>query len=121
MPDINRVADLVLFEKGEPTNYCINGIEIPKECGKAEKYKATIILYDNEKSEREEVEYKIYITEKDFENSTPLITIQANMNPEIQFYPDDGEDVSYMYYDLEETGSVIKNDKVLPLSRTFLI
>lgn len=53
---LKRVADLVLFEKGEPTNYCINGIEIPKECGKAEKYKATIILYDNEKSEREEVE-----------------------------------------------------------------
>jgi len=111
MPNEKTTSEMMLLESEELKEKNTTGIVIPEECGRAEKYEITAIMYHNENSEEKDVEYKIYITEKDFENSTPFATIQANMNLEILLYPDDEhEGIGCLEYDLVENERIIKND-----------
>lgn len=89
------------------TNQSIVGIAIPEECGKAEMYEITAIMYHDDNSDMEESEYQIFITKEDFEKSAPFATIKANMNPEILLYPDEEHEViGFLQYDLVESEHV---------------
>ncbi|MCR5728554.1 MAG: hypothetical protein K6G24_13950 [Lachnospiraceae bacterium] len=111
MPNEKTTCEMVPLENEELKKRNTIGIVIPEECGRAENYEITAIMYHDENSEEKDVEYKIYITEKDFENSTPFATIQANMNPEILLYPDEeNEGTGCLEYDLVETGRIVKNE-----------
>ena len=85
----------------------IVGIAIPEECGKAEMYEITAIMYHDDNTDKEESEYQIFITKEDYEKSTPFATIKANMNPEILLYPDEEHEViGFLQYDLVESEKV---------------
>lgn len=79
------------------------GIVIPEECGKAEKYELTAIMYHDEDSDAAEEEYQVYITEDDYNDDKAFAVLNANMNPEILLYPDeDHESIGCLEYDLVE-------------------
>lgn len=85
----------------------IVGIAIPEECGKAEMYEITAIMYHDDNTDKEESEYQIFITKEEYEKSTPFATIKANMNPEILLYPDEEhEGIGFLQYDLVESEQV---------------
>lgn len=85
------------------TKQSIVGIAIPEECGKADMYEITAIMYHDDNSDKQESEYQIFITKEDFEKATPFATIMANMNPEILLYPDEEhEGIGFLHYDLVE-------------------
>ena len=89
------------------TKQSIVGIAIPKECGKADMYEITAIMYHDDNSDAGETEYQVFITKEDFEKSAPLATIKANMNPEILLYPDEEhEGMGFLQYDLVESERV---------------
>lgn len=89
------------------TKQSIVGIAIPEECGKADMYEITAILYHDDNSDADETEYQVFITKEDFEKSTPFATIKANMNPEILLYPDEEhEGMGFLQYDLVESERV---------------
>ena len=89
------------------TKQSIVGIAIPEECGKADMYEITAIMYHDDNSDKEESEYQIFITKEDYEKSTPFATIKANMNPEILLYPDEEhEGIGFLQYDLVESEQV---------------
>ena len=104
-------SEVMLQENEESKKKGILGIVIPEECGKAEKYEITAIMYHSDYTDAKSIEYKIFITEKDFENGTPFATIQANMNPEILLYPDEeNEGIGCLEYNLVENEKIIQND-----------
>ena len=79
------------------------GIVIPEECGKAEEYELTDIMYHDENSDAAEEEYHVYITENDYNDGKAFAVLNANMNPEILLYPDeDHEGIGCLEYDLVE-------------------
>ena len=79
------------------------GIVIPEECGKAEKYELTAIMYHDEDSDAAEEEYQVYITEDDYNDDKAFAVFNANMNPEILLYPDEEhEGIGCLEYDLVE-------------------
>ncbi len=79
------------------------GIVIPEECGKAEEYELTAIMYHDENSDAAEEEYQVYITENDYNDGKAFAVLNANMNPEILLYPDeDHEGIGCLEYDLVE-------------------
>lgn len=89
------------------TKQSIVGIAIPEECGKADMYEITAIMYHDDNSDAGETEYQVFITKEDFEKSTPFATIKANMNPEILLYPDEEhEGMGFLQYDLVESERV---------------
>ena len=89
------------------TKQSIVGIAIPEECGKADMYEITAIMYHDDNSDAGETEYQVFITKEDFEKSTPFATIKANMNPEILLYPDEEhEGIGFLQYDLVESEQV---------------
>ena len=93
------------------TKQSIVGIAIPEECGKADMYEITAILYHDDNSDVDETEYQVFITKEDFEKSTPFATIKANMNPEILLYPDEEhEGMGFLQYDLVELERVSSVD-----------
>lgn len=85
----------------------IVGIAIPEECGKAEMYEITAIMYHDANSDKEEIEYQVFITKEDFEKAAPFATIKANMNPEVLLFPDDKhEGIGCLQYDLVEASRI---------------
>lgn len=89
------------------TKQSIVGIAIPEECGKADMYEITAIMYHDDNSDAGETEYLVFITKEDFEKSTPFATIKSNMNPEILLYPDEEhEGMGFLQYDLMESEKV---------------
>ena len=89
------------------TKQSIVGIAIPEECGKADMYEITAIMYHDDNSDAGETEYQVFITKEDFEKSTPFATIKANMNPEILLFPDDEhEEIGCLQYDLVEAARI---------------
>lgn len=79
------------------------GIVIPEECGKAEEYELTAIMYRDENSDAAEEEYQVFITEDDYNEGKAFAVLNANMNPEILLYPDeDHEGIGCLEYDLVE-------------------
>ena len=94
--------------KEKPVHF--KGIVIPDECGKAEKYELTAILFEDEDdTSREKTKYKVYVTEEDFTNDVPFTTFEGNMDPEILLWPDDEhEDIGFCHYALAEKGYVEK-------------
>lgn len=67
----------------------IKGIEIPEKCGRAEKYELTAILYHDENKDAPMKECKIFITEEDYKDNKPFITVSGNMNPTLLLFPDE--------------------------------
>lgn len=55
----------------------IRGIEIPENCGRAEKYETTAILYHDENKDAPMKECKIFITEEDYKDNKPFITVSC--------------------------------------------
>ena len=79
------------------------GIVIPEECGKAEEYELTAIMYRDENSDAVEEEYQVFITEDDYNEGKAFAVLNANMNPEVLLYPDeDHEGIGCLEYDLVE-------------------
>ncbi len=77
------------------------GIVIPEECGKAEEYELTAIMYYDENSDAAEEEYQVYITENDYNDGKAFAVLNANMNPEILLYPDeDHEGIGCLEYEI---------------------
>ena len=77
------------------------GIVIPEECGKAEEYELTAIMYQDENSDAAEEEYQVFITEDDYNEGKAFTVLNANMNPEILLYPDENhEGIGCLEYDL---------------------
>ena len=83
----------------------MKGIKIPKECGKAEKYKLTAIMYHDENVDTEMKECAIFITEEDYEDNKIFVTVSGNMNPTLLLFPDEYNiGIGYLEYDLVEAG-----------------
>lgn len=98
------------------TKQSIVGIAIPEECGKADMYEITAIMYYDDNSDVAETEYQVFITKEDFEKLTPFATIKANMNPEILLYPDEEhEGMGFLQYDLVELGRTQMTNEGLAL------
>ena len=57
------------------------GIMIPEECGKADKYELTAIMYNEEDADGPVNEYSVFIVSEDYEENKPFTTIKGNMNP----------------------------------------
>ena len=92
------------------------GIEIPVECGRAEIYELTAILFSDKNSEEPIKKHLVYITKEDYENNKVFATIEANMNPEILLFPDDEhEGEGCLQYDLVETERIKYNSENVPV------
>ena len=86
----------------------IKGIMIPEECGNAEKYEFTAIMYHNENSDAPVNECAIFITEEDYKDNKPFITVSGNMNPTLFMFPDEqNEGIGCLEYDLVEAELVL--------------
>jgi len=89
------------------------GIMIPEECGKADKYELTAIMYYDESSIETEKEYKVFITKEDYEANKPFTSIKSNMNPTLLLFPDDdNRGIGCFTYDLVEAGLIDSQDGV---------
>ena len=83
----------------------IKGIKIPKECGKAEKYELTAIMYHDENVDAEMKECTVFITEEDYKDGKIFVTVSGNMNPTLVLFPDEYNiGIGYLEYDLVEAG-----------------
>lgn len=81
----------------------MKGIEIPEKCGRADKYEITAILYHDENEEALMRECKIFITEEDYKDNKPFITVSGNMNPTLLLFPDEYNiGIGCLTYDLVE-------------------
>lgn len=91
----------------------IEGIMIPEECGKADKYELTAILYNETDVDEQGKEFTVFITREDYEDNNPFTTIKGNMNPTLLLFPDE-ENVGMgsLEYDLVEAGLIHKQDDV---------
>ena len=89
------------------------GIMIPEECGKADKYELTAIMYNEEGTDGTVNEYSVFIASEDYEENKPFTTIKGNMNPTLLLFPDE-ENVGMgsLEYDLVEAGLIHKQDDV---------
>ena len=67
----------------------MKGIKIPEECGKAEKYALTAIMYHDENADNEMKECAVFITEEDYEDNKIFVTVSGNMNPTLVLFPDE--------------------------------
>ena len=81
----------------------IKGIKIPKECGKAEKYELTAIMYHDENVDAEMKECTVFITEEDYKDGKIFVTVSGNMNPKRVVNRD------------RDTHIYVKSDKVEPI------
>lgn len=87
------------------------GIMIPDECGKADKYELTAIMYYDESSVETEKEYNVFITKEDYEANKPFTSIKSNMNPTLLLFPDDdNRGIGCFTYDLVEAGLIDSQD-----------
>ena len=94
-------------------NKKIVGIMIPEECGKADKYELTAIMYNAEGADEPEKGYSVFITTEDYEENKVFTTIKGNMNPTLLLFPDDAnEGMGSLEYDLVEAGLVHTQDAV---------
>lgn len=83
----------------------MKGIKIPEECGKAEKYALTAIMYNDENVDTEMKECAVFITEEDYEDNKIFVTVSGNMNPTLLMFPDEYNiGIGYLEYDLVEAG-----------------
>ena len=88
-------------------NKKVVGILIPEECGKADKYELTAIMYNVESTDGPEKEYKVFITTEDYEENKLFTTLKGNMNPTLLLFPDEAnEGMGCLEYDLVEAGLV---------------
>lgn len=88
-------------------NKKIVGIMIPEECGKAEKYELTAIMYNVEGADEPEKEYSVFISTEDYEESKVFTIIKSNMNPTLLLFPDEAnEGMGCLEYDLVDAGLV---------------
>ena len=86
---------------------------IPKECGSADMYEVTAIMYDEEGSNEPEVEYRVFITDKDYADNKPFASIKANIQPTLLLYPDDEHlEIGYFIYDLVDAEFIHEKDNV---------
>lgn len=91
----------------------IEGIMIPEECGKADKYEFTAITYNEEDADEPVNEYSVFIVSKDYEENKPFTTIKGNMNPTLLLFPDEeNAGMGSLEYDLVEAGLIHKQDDV---------
>ncbi len=83
------------------------GIMIPEECGKADKYELTAIMYFSEGIEEAVKEYSVFITEEDYEENKIFTSILSNMNPTLLLFPDEvNAGMGSLEYDLVEAGLI---------------
>lgn len=88
-------------------NKKIVGIMIPEECGKAEKYELTAIMYNVEGADEPEKEYSVFISSEDYEENKVFTIIKSNMNPTLLLFPDEAnEGMGCLEYDLVDAGLV---------------
>lgn len=88
-------------------NKKIVGIMIPEECGKAEKYELTAIMYNVEGADEPEKEYSVFISTEDYEENKVFTIIKSNMNPTLLLFPDEAnEGMGCLEYDLVDAGLV---------------
>lgn len=88
-------------------NKKIVGIMIPEECGKAEKYELTAIMYNVEGADESEKEYSVFISTEDYEENKVFTIIKSNMNPTLLLFPDEAnEGMGCLEYDLVDAGLV---------------
>lgn len=87
------------------TNEKMKGIKIPEECGKAEKYALTAIMYHDENVDAEMKECAVFITEEDYQDNKIFVTVSGNKNPTLLMFPDEYNiGIGYLEYDLVEAG-----------------
>lgn len=80
---------------------------IPDECGKAEKYELTAIMYNVEGADESEKEYSVFISTEDYEENKVFTIIKSNMNPTLLLFPDEAnEGMGCLEYDLVDAGLV---------------
>ena len=88
-------------------NKKIVGIMIPEECGKADKYELTAIMYNVEGADEPEKEYSVFISTEDYEENKVFTTLNGNMNPTLLLFPDEAnEGMGCLEYDLVDAGLV---------------
>ena len=94
-------------------NKKVVGILIPEECGKADKYELTAIMYNVEGTDETEKEYSVFITTEEYEENKVFTTIKGNMNPTLLLFPDEAnEGMGCLEYDIVEAGLVHIQDNV---------
>lgn len=94
-------------------NNKIIGIMIPDECGKADKYELTAIMYNEEGTDEPVKEYSVFITNEDYEENKVFTTIKSNMYPTLLLFPDDeNEGIGSLEYDLVDAGLIHEKDDV---------
>ena len=85
----------------------VKGIKIPEDCGRAEKYDLTAIMYHDENAETEMKECAIFITEEDYKDNKIFVTVSGNMNPTLVLFPDEYNiGIGCLEYDLVEAALV---------------
>ena len=88
-------------------NKKIVGIMIPEECGKADKYELTAIMYNVEGADEPEKEYSVFISTEDYEENKVFTTLNGNMNHTLLLFPDEAnEGMGCLEYDLVDAGLV---------------
>lgn len=88
-------------------NKKVVGILIPEECGKADKYELTAIMYNVEGTDETEKEYSVFISTEDYEENKVFTIIKSNMNPTLLLFPDEAnEGMGCLEYDLVDAGLV---------------
>lgn len=81
------------------------GIKIPEECGKAQKYELTAIMYHDENVDAYLKECAVFITEEDYEDNKIFVTVSGNMNPTLLMFPDEyNSGIGCLELDLVEAG-----------------
>lgn len=90
----------------------IKGIEIPEKCGRAEMYEITAILYHDENKDAPMKECKIFITEEDYKDNKPFVTVSGNMNPTLLLFPDEYNiGIGCLTYDLVDAELIYSYDE----------
>ena len=84
----------------------IKGIKIPEECGKAQKYELTAIMYHDENVVDADMKAcAVFITEEDYKDGKIFVTVSGNMNPTLLMFPNEyNSGIGCLEYDLVEAG-----------------